>query len=151
MTPDQDGPILVPVDFSEHSERALLWAARAAEAYGRRLLVLHVVHDLEFAPGYYKLEDPEGHIRRLEEAAAEMMEEFIGRAREANPEADVVLGRAETALAVGLPPTRILEIAKQARASLIVMGSHGRTGLGSKPFTWESESRRCSWQCCPPC
>jgi nucleotide-binding universal stress UspA family protein len=35
----------------------------------------------------------------------------------------------ETLLAVGIPVTRILEVAKQSDAQIIVMGSQGRTGL----------------------
>jgi nucleotide-binding universal stress UspA family protein len=121
-------PILVAVDFSPHSEAALLWAARASERFQAPLLVLHVVHDPESAPGYYQPNDQEGHVQRLEEAAATMMAEFAERIRERHPELEA-LQKLETKLAVGLPANRILEVAEKSNACLIVMGSQGRTGL----------------------
>lgn len=39
------GPILVPIDFSAHSEAALLLASDLADGLGASLAVLHVVHD----------------------------------------------------------------------------------------------------------
>ena len=39
-------PILVPVDFSSHSETALVYAAELAEKLGSDLVILHIVHDL---------------------------------------------------------------------------------------------------------
>ena len=48
-----EGIILVPVDFSEHSEAALFEASRYAQAMNASLVVLHVVHDPGEMPGYY--------------------------------------------------------------------------------------------------
>ena len=48
-------PILVPVDFSRHSEAALLKACELAECSGNPILVLHVIHDPAEMPGYYGL------------------------------------------------------------------------------------------------
>lgn len=123
-----NSPILVPVDFSPHSESALLWAAEAAERFRQDLLVLHVVHDPESTPGYYQTDDRDGHVQRLEEAAATMLEAFVQRVRSEHPEL-AKLQKLQTTLAIGLPPTRILEIAEKTGANLIVMGSQGRTGL----------------------
>jgi nucleotide-binding universal stress UspA family protein len=64
----------------------------------------------------------------MEEAAAEMMDEFVERLRRESGEI-AELGHLDTLLVVGLPVTRILEVAKKSRAQLIVMGSQGRTGL----------------------
>ena len=121
-------PILVPIDFSAYSEAALLWAARAAKSFRQRILVLHVVHDPESAPGSYELKDTEGHVQRLEDAAATMLADFVERMRRDHPELEAIQ-ELETSLSVGLPPTRILEVAEKSGANLIVMGSQGRTGL----------------------
>jgi len=133
-TPAPDSPILVAVDFSFHSEAALVWAFRVARSFAVPLIVLHVVHDPGSAPGYYAHTKRRKHLRRLEEAAGEMLEEFLAAATAKHPE----LGQTpslESALVVGLPVNRILEFAETRGAQMIVMGSLGRTGLaflGSK-------------------
>lgn len=125
----QSPPLLVAVDFSEYSAAALIWAAEIAERLAAPLLVLHVVHDPESAPGYYKHSKKwKKHLVRMEEAAAEMMDEFVDQLREAHP--DIAgLQSLDIRLVVGLPVTRILEVAKKTQAQMIVMGSQGRTGL----------------------
>jgi nucleotide-binding universal stress UspA family protein len=124
----RQGPILVPVDFSAHSAAALVWAAGLSDCLELPLVVLHVAHDPEAAPGYYVRWKRKKHLRRIEEAAEEMMEEFLDRVARDNPRVEP-LQEAESLLVLGLPVTRILEVAKRIDASLIVMGSQGRTGL----------------------
>ncbi len=120
-------PILAAIDFSPFSETALLWAARAAKSFGVPLMALHVVHDPSSAPGYYQHEKKrKKHLKRIEEAAEEMMEEFLERMSKKHPK---LLGKLDNRLVVGLPITRILEVAEDIDAQLIVMGSRGRTGL----------------------
>jgi nucleotide-binding universal stress UspA family protein len=121
-------PILVPVDFSEHSRQALVLAARFARCDQAPIVVLHVVNDPGHAPGYYLKSGPKTNLRRIEDAAAEMMSDFLKQTASGCPE----LGAPEdlrTMLVVGLPASRILEVADQLKARMIVMGSHGRTGL----------------------
>ncbi len=127
MPKSSDAPILVAVDFSLFSETALAWAARAAHSFSAPLLVLHVVHDSASAPGYYdQVKKHKKHLRRIEEAAAEMMSEFLERMRKEHPK---LLDKLDRRLVVGLPVNRILEVAKETGARMIVMGSQGRTGL----------------------
>ncbi len=132
MSPKKEppsGPILVAVDFSEYSTRALIWAAELSIRMSVPLLVLHVVHDPESAPGYYKHSKKwKKHLVRMEEAAEDMMEEFIRRLRKTHPRTPG-LDSLDTKLVVGLPVTRILEVAEKTQAQMIVMGSQGRTGL----------------------
>ncbi len=119
-------PILVPIDFSSNSEAVLQWAADAAGRYKLPLLVLHVVHDLAAAPGYYH--SKKGRLRRLEETATDMMKEFLKGFGKAHPELEAVLS-AEAMLVTGLPVNRILEVADSVKAHHIIIGSQGRTGL----------------------
>jgi nucleotide-binding universal stress UspA family protein len=65
-----------------------------------------------------------------------MMDEFVDRLRRDHPETPE-LQSPDTKLVVGLPVTRIVEVAEKTHAQMIVMGSQGRTGishllLGSK-------------------
>ncbi len=123
-------PILVPVDFSASSAAALLWGAALARAITKPLVVLHVVHDPVGAPGYYLRAQHGGalEMQRIEEGARDMMDEFLRELCERHPEmgapADLT-----TRLVAGVPATRILEVADELDARLIVMGSEGRTGL----------------------
>lgn len=118
-------PVLVPVDFSADSEAALIWAANACAHLQAPLIVLHVIHDPESAPGYYSRADDSGHLRSMEEVAKELLAEFMERMAADRPE----LAGVRTILVAGLPATRILEVAEDEGAQLIVMGSRGRTGL----------------------
>lgn len=119
--------ILVPVDFSPHSEEALLFAAELANRLAAPLTILHVIHDPADSPGYYSQKDPK-YPRRIPDIAADMMAEFIKKIAEANPELDNIL-QAEIKLVTGLPVSRILEVAEQYNPQMVIMGSKGRTGL----------------------
>jgi nucleotide-binding universal stress UspA family protein len=120
-------PILCAVDFSPDSRAALSWACDQAELAGASLIVLHVVHDPAASPGFYR-EVEEDWIRPMAEVAEEMMAEFMATARETRPDC-AVLAAAETRLVPGLPPGRIVEVARSVDARLVVIGSRGRTGL----------------------
>ncbi|MGB5717210.1 MAG: universal stress protein [Gammaproteobacteria bacterium] len=121
-------PILVPVDFSPHSEIALLNAAEMATKLESDLVILHVVHDLNEAPGYYSVKGRGKQLRRMEDVAAEMLEEFVHKMQKKH-DALPALKDATTMLVVGLPVNRIMESANKIHARMIVMGSQGRTGL----------------------
>jgi nucleotide-binding universal stress UspA family protein len=64
----------------------------------------------------------------MEEAAEEMMAEFLAKMRQAHPD-QLPIKEAIPLLVVGTPVTRILEIAEKKQAFMIIVGSHGRTGL----------------------
>ena len=128
--------ILVPIDFSPHSEAALVCAAELAEVLNLPLVALHVVHDLAQAPGYYAVKGRKKHLARMEDVAAEMLDNFMREVRKKYPERQT-LKDAQTIQSVGLPVSRILETANKLNARMIIMGSMGRTGishvlLGSK-------------------
>ena len=121
-------PILVPIDFSPSSEAALLQAAELAEAMQAPISILHVVHDLSQAPGYEALKGRKKQLRRMEDIAADMAQEYMQEIQKKHPKLGA-LHNAETLLVVGIPVTRILEAADKVDARMIVMGSQGRTGL----------------------
>jgi nucleotide-binding universal stress UspA family protein len=121
--------LLVAVDFTPFSEEALFFAGQLAEMLKAQLLVLHVIHDPAEAPGFYAQKGKkEKFLRSMEEAAEEMMEEFLLKMRQAYPD-QVPIKKATPLLVVGTPVTRIVEVAEKKQASMIIMGSHGRTGL----------------------
>jgi len=135
---DKDGkkPILVPVDFSGHSLAALLKACELAKYTRQPVIILHVVHDPAEMPGYYNLVTKKKKIAHIDDLAQEAFDLFMQDAIEQNPDIKL-LQEAQTMLVVGLPVNRILEMVDITKASMVVMGSQGRTGmkhimLGSK-------------------
>jgi len=110
--------ILHPTDFSERSQYAFWLACSLARDYGARLVVLHVaVPAVVYGEGVVVPPSPE----ELRAATQEQLDRLQA------PRADV---RAERRLAEGDAVEEILRVAKEANADLIVMGTHGRTGLG---------------------
>ncbi len=124
----QAGPLLVPVDFSAHSEAALIHAVEVAKCLERAVVVLHVVHDPGSMPGYYRHALKKKHLTRIDEGAAEMLEAFLGALEKNHPEIKALKGL-RSMLVKGIPSSRILEVAAHEKASMIVMGSQGLTGL----------------------
>jgi len=120
--------ILVPVDFSAFSEAALVKACEIADCMNLPLVILHVVHDPSEMPGYYAKMTKKKNLVRMEDVAKEMFDEFMEMMIKNHPKLKG-LSKAESRLVVGLPVGRILEVAKSVNAAMIVMGSHGHTGL----------------------
>jgi nucleotide-binding universal stress UspA family protein len=119
----------VAVDFTPFSEKALIFASELAETLQAQLLVLHVIHDPAEAPGFYAQKGKKKKfLQSMEETAYEMMEKFLKKMRKAYPD-QMPIKKAIPLLVVGTPVTRILEIAEKEQASMIIVGSHGRTGL----------------------
>jgi len=121
-------PVLVPVDFSPHSEAALLKACELAECMKLPIVVLHVVHDPSDMQGYYKRTAKKKQLVRIEDIAQEMLDDFIDSLTNKYPKIKL-LKSIEKKLVIGLPVTRILEVAKKIEAAMVIMGSQGRTGL----------------------
>jgi nucleotide-binding universal stress UspA family protein len=122
------GIILVPVDFSEHSEAALIKASEYAQAMSASLVVLHVVHDPGEMPGYYAKLIKKKRVTRIQDMAAEAFDQFMNRASDEDPENER-LREADRLMVSGLPVTRILEVVDYLEPMMVVMGSQGRTGL----------------------
>ena len=88
---------------------------------------MHAVHDPASQPGYYARVTPEGDPRRIHDAARQRLTEFLDAFRVEHP--DLSAADLDTMLVVGLPASRIVEVAERLDARQIVMGSQGRTAL----------------------
>ncbi len=116
------GSILVPIDFSDCSRKALQYAVPLARQFGSRLLLVHVmpVHYFvgsEFGP--VDVPVPEQEMRENSERALERLarEEIAG----AVPVA--------TRVCRGQPVQEIVAVAREAGVDLILLSTHGHTGL----------------------
>jgi len=120
--------LLVPVDFSECSRSALIYASRLIEGTRTPLLLLHVIHDDVRRPGLYRNHDSYRMARPITDVATEMLEGMLSGLRKENPELRT-LHAASTLLISGLPGRRIVEVAEREQAAMIIMGTHGRNGF----------------------
>ena len=109
--------ILVPLDFSTDSERALDYARELASIFQARLTLLHVMH----IPVMVEV-DLHAYLPQIEDAARQQIEACQQRVQAAGLISDRVLVR-------GVPFQEIIETARDRQVDLIVMGTHGRTGL----------------------
>ncbi len=126
--PSPPSTILVPVDLSDRSDPVLGVAARLARCTGASLLVLHVVHEVVGETEYPRRHNGRGPLVSLDKIARALMEEMMERVARDHPDLERV-AHVRTRIVYGVPGTRICEVARQENASMIIMGSHGRTGL----------------------
>ena len=123
--------LLVPVDFTSFSEEALVFASQLANKLKAQLIVLHVIHDPAEAPGFYaRQRQKKKYLQTMEEAAEEMMNEFLKKMRQTYPDQRPIK-KATPLLVVGTPVKRIVEVAEKKQAAMIIIGSQGRTGLSN--------------------
>ena len=116
--------ILVPTDFSKHSHNALTYAAAFAEKFGAELYLLHVVQDLAlFIPEAVSVAPP---VTPPIEQMTAAVREALDRAVREND-----LGRLTVHCEVreGTPFYEIIQFARETNIDLIIMGTHGHTGL----------------------
>jgi nucleotide-binding universal stress UspA family protein len=117
--------ILVPVDFSPHAEEAFRYATTLAGRLGARVRLLHVVED-PFITGAWS---PEIYVPNMMELLQELIAGAEGQLATLKQSAAARGVTVETAAITGRPAHTIVEHAKEGGFDLIVMGTHGRTGL----------------------
>jgi universal stress protein A len=117
--------ILVPTDFSAPSDAALEYAKMLAERFGASMHVLHVMEEPD-AAGAWGSEVYIAELPRMREAAQREAEKRLSEIFTTNersrlkPSAEIADGRAART---------IVEVARRQQIDLIVMGTHGRSGV----------------------
>jgi nucleotide-binding universal stress UspA family protein len=119
--------ILVPIDGSETSLQGLDEALRLARLTGAALRLIHVVDELKYVSGFETFAVYNSVVVPLmEEAGKKILQQGRERAERASIKADTVLF---TSLA-GRVSELVAEQARAWNADLIVIGTHGRHGVG---------------------
>ena len=113
--------ILVPVDFSEFSEEALRSAVDIAELRHAKLTIMHVMVKPETSVAYEIYIDWQKIKDDMKVDAEKMLNEMTEKAG--------INGMPESVLVWGDPAQVILDSAQNDNFDLIVMATHGRTGL----------------------
>ncbi len=112
--------ILVPVDFSSYSDQVLDYAATMAQGFKARVILMHVVE-----PFHYSVTDTLNvidHDRALKTIAASLLDNSCKMLRERGLSVDIHLTS-------GSPHREIVKKSHQEKVNMIIMGTHGRTGL----------------------
>ncbi|MGO9566098.1 MAG: universal stress protein [Desulfomonilaceae bacterium] len=116
MTPKK---ILFCTDFSENSRPAWELAAEYAKSFGAQLLILHVI---DF-PGYVDWAEKLHEIlEETQRAANERLELMV-------KECSQIVKDVKTCCRTGMAPREIVSLAQEESVDLIVVGTHGRTGV----------------------
>jgi nucleotide-binding universal stress UspA family protein len=114
--------ILVPTDFSEYADYALDYAIELAKTFQARLTVLYVFHLSSLALGEAPPTVLADTLEAMETHAQQRTQMALAHVQEAGLQAD-------SAIVEGIPFQVIIETAESRDVDLIVMGTHGRTGL----------------------
>ena len=128
--------ILLPTDFSECARRAVPVAAELARLLGARVICLHVVEPVVPAVGWAPMAGTLPVADLGEEAGEPAREELPAFTRGEEFEGLDV----EDLVAHGEPAAEIVRAAREHDAGLIVISSHGRTGLGRILFGSTAEA-----------
>ncbi len=121
--PFQLGRILVPVDFSDTAKKALQYAVPFGTAFDAEVVLLHVMqpYSIPVEFGYLPPDWAETQQQFLDSAQDELAKLCAGE----------IGNRARTQVQVreGVPWQEIVAAAQETRTDLIILATHGRTGL----------------------
>jgi nucleotide-binding universal stress UspA family protein len=116
--------ILVPIDFSHYAEYAYQWALSLAERCHAEIILFHAT------PPMVHLTFPESvYFSDLERVEREMLADTEKRLQEFANKKGTSAAQVSTRATLGEPTWEICQMAEREQADLIIMGSHGRTGL----------------------
>lgn len=116
-------------DFSDNADEAFVTARDLAWRYGAHLHLIHVMVTFS-APvheAYVPIEYDARFVEKVSQSAKDSMEErYVSQLKEKQPYSIHLLS--------GYPATEIVEFTKARQVDLVVMGSHGLTGLAHVLF-----------------
>lgn len=119
MSPEH---VLVPIDFSASADQALEFAMALARKLPARLTLLHVIHMIPLGLTDSGVPLPLAYMETLEADVRTSLATYRKRLTEAGLEAEVMSVH-------GSPFQSIIDVARDKQVDMIIMGTHGRTGL----------------------
>jgi nucleotide-binding universal stress UspA family protein len=115
--------VLVPLDLGESSARTLDYAKTVAQPFDASLVLLHVV------PNPYVTAASDVYLPPPQEFLDTLVRDARSRLEELANQLDRHAFSVETVVKVGDPLVEIVDYAASRPADLIIMGTHGRTGI----------------------
>lgn len=114
--------ILVPTDFSPSSEAGVEYAAAMAKQFGAEVILVHVVESFP-----YMITDTVTVVSYTDSLKTVAQALLDGLSSKLSKEGLSIKTHLAT---IGFPPGEIIKRAEREKADIIVMATHGRTGLG---------------------
>lgn len=114
--------ILVPIDFSSDADDAVDMAISLAKELESRITLLHVIHDVYVGVGEMAAALPPSYYEEIEDDINREMQTYLNKVVEAGLQGDSIVVH-------GVPFQSILDTVADQNIDLVVMGTHGRTGL----------------------
>ena len=139
-SPFQIKKILVPVDFSECARKALQYAIPLAKEHQAAITLLYVIASPAYVGGEFGATQYQFEVETRASGEKELAKLIV----------DEVRGEvsADTLVRSGSPALEIIEVAKQLAADLIVISTHGHTGL-THVFLGSVAEHVVRWAPCP--
>jgi nucleotide-binding universal stress UspA family protein len=128
--------ILLPTDFSDCGNYALSYAASLARTFGASIICVHVIEPMVSTVGYSGMTEPlpiADITDQLEYSAERELPKLAEREELAGLQVEEVIVHGEAA-------SEIVRVSKERNVDLIVVSSHGRTGLGRILFGSTAEA-----------
>ena len=120
--------ILFPTDFSQGARAAMDHAISLARDYNARLILLYVIQDISIAEWYIPSSlSVADLVEDMQKSAWTEMNKWAAEIAAKVKDVDKLVVR-------GVPFVEIIKIAKDKNADLIVIGTHGRTGIDHMLF-----------------
>ncbi len=114
--------IMCPLDFSEFTDEIVEYAVNIAGKYGSELHLLHVIPSLNYYTPYESFLTPENLIALESSIETEVGKDFDKVMKKIDMPAKKIIKS-------GAPFVEIIEYVKAESIGLIVMGTHGRSGI----------------------
>ena len=114
--------ILVPIDFSSDAGDAVDMAISLGKELGSRITLLHVIHEVYVGVGEMAAALPPSYIEEIETEVEREIQTYLNKVVEVGLQGDYLVVH-------GVPFQCILDAAEEQNIDLIIMGTHGRTGL----------------------
>jgi nucleotide-binding universal stress UspA family protein len=120
--------ILFPTDFSQGARAAMDHAVSLAQDYKAKLILLYVIQDISIAEWYIPSSlSVTDLVEDMQKSAWKEMDKWGQEAADKVKDAEKMVVR-------GVPFVEIIRTAKEKNVDLIVIGTHGRTGIDHMLF-----------------
>lgn len=114
--------ILFPIDLASDYKTIIPWVQEVANKFNATVYLLYVTQPVSYFPSFYVNIDMESLLAEVQVGAKKQMAALVRDFFKDFP-------KLETRVEFGRPAEKILEVAKEEKIDMIIMGTHGRKGM----------------------